>query len=144
MIAFSVCCLFEKAGIEWCPTRKSQNVDSAPHCSARSGNRSRITNVTLSPPLLRAHNIRNTPSYSKTSFTALPGPGPSSQFECTGEYSATGRHTAVMRLREFELYVPTLGNFFTPLRRVEAASILCTIITRWALQTSKISGEVST
>jgi hypothetical protein len=77
---------------------RSQSVDSVPHCSARSGNRSRITNVTISPPLLRAHNIRKAPSYSETSFAALPRPGPGSQFECTSEYHATARHTAVMHV----------------------------------------------
>jgi hypothetical protein len=47
--------------------------------------------------------------YERTTFVKLPatrrlllqpyqGPGPSSQFECTGEYRAIARHTAVMRV----------------------------------------------
>jgi hypothetical protein len=77
---------------------KSQNVDSIPHCSARSGNCSTVTNVKISPPLLRAYNICKALNCSETSFTALPVPGLSSQFECTGEYRATARHTAVMHV----------------------------------------------
>jgi hypothetical protein len=53
----------------------------------------------LSPPLQRAHNIRKAPSYSETSFTVLPGLGPGSKFKRTGEYRATARHMAVMRVR---------------------------------------------
>jgi hypothetical protein len=56
---------------------------------------------------------------------------------------AHGRHSRA-RWRKFELHVPILGNFVTPLRHVWAAKILCAIITGWALKTSKISGEFST